>query len=115
MLKQDVVVGKSYVNEVESVIREVAEETDAHQVRFHAFDLATGKLIPVTRQTCHRRQLARWADREASPQEIARTHPYAAADPFNPTFGPFDGGAALDRAKRALTGTPEQLLVARSK
>ncbi len=115
MFKTDIVVGKSYVNEVEGVIREVVEETDAHHVSFNAFDLDTGKLIPAPHQVCHRRQLARWSDREATEQETARTHPYEGGAWFDILFPREHDSEPLEQAKTALTGTPEQLIVARSK
>ncbi len=115
MPKDEIVVGKSYVNEVEAVIRQVVEETDSHHVMLNAFDLATGKLIPVPHQVCHRRQLARWADREATEQETARTHPYEPSAWFDLIFPRPEGTVPLDRAKTALTGMPEQLIMVRGK
>jgi hypothetical protein len=76
MRKEEIVVGKSYVNEGTRIVREVVEEVDDRRVKFNAFDLASGKLIPAQPQVCHRSQLARWADRQASAEETARIHPF---------------------------------------
>ncbi len=77
MLKnQAVAVGKAYVNEGARVVREVVEEVDHHRIKYNEFDLATGNLIASPFRICHKSQLARWADREARPVEIARFHPY---------------------------------------
>ena len=77
MLKSHaIVVGKSYVNERTAQVREVIEEVDDRRVKYNAFDLNTGKLIPAPYQICHKSQLSRWADREARPREISRFHPY---------------------------------------
>jgi hypothetical protein len=77
MLKdKKIIVGKSYVNEDTGTVREVVEEMDGRHIKFNAFDLDTGKLLPAPNQVCHKNQLARWADREARPHEIAKVHPY---------------------------------------
>ena len=76
MRKDQIVVGKSYVNEHASIIREVVEEVDRRHVRANTFDLVTGKLVPTRHKTWRRSQLAVWADREADPVEAARVHPY---------------------------------------
>ncbi|HEX8990967.1 MAG TPA: hypothetical protein VF784_04765 [Anaerolineales bacterium] len=115
MLKQDIVVGNSYVNDTESVIREIVEETDAHHVKFNEFELATGRLRPAPHQICHRRQFARWAQRAASAAEAARTHPYAAEAWLEAQLPPLRGGARLDQVKTAISGAPEQLMLPRPK
>lgn len=78
MLKEEIVVGKSYVNDGSCVIREVVEEVDRRHLRYHSFELTSGRLLPARHQICARGELARWADREADPREIARIHPYEA-------------------------------------
>jgi hypothetical protein len=76
MHKNQIVVGKSYVNDDASIVREVVEEVDSRRVKFNAFELRTGKLIPARPQVCRKSQLARWADRETSQHETARIHPF---------------------------------------
>jgi ABC-type cobalt transport system substrate-binding protein len=76
--KQDIAVGRSYVNESAHVAREVIEEIDRRKVKYNAFDLLDGRLIPAAMQTCRKSELAHWADREAKPDEIARIHPFEA-------------------------------------
>ncbi len=115
MRKEDIAVGKSYVNNKESVLREVVEETDARHVKFNQFQLATGKLIPAPNQISHRRQFARWANREATEAETARTHPYTAEAWLDAESLVPRGGAPLDRVKAAISGATEQLLVPRGK
>jgi hypothetical protein len=74
--KQNIAVGRSYVNEDAHIAREVVEEIDRRKVKYNAFDLVDGRLIPAAMQTCRKSDLAHWADREANPAEIARIHPY---------------------------------------
>ncbi len=77
MLKgQDITVGKCYVDPKGRVAREVVEELDRHRVRFNAFNLITGRLIPAPFQISWKSDMARWAGREASPEELARIHPF---------------------------------------
>ena len=78
MLKEEIVVGKSYVNEGACVIREVVEEVDHHRVKYISFEVESGKLLPARHRTCDRRELRRWADREAKAQGTARIHPFEA-------------------------------------
>ncbi len=100
MLKNNaIVVGKSYVNERTGEVREVIEEVDDRRVKYNAFDLNTGKLIPAPYQVCHKSQLSRWADRETRLHEIARFHPYEPGPWFEevPTREVVD--AQLERTK----------------
>ncbi len=76
MLKERIVVGKAYVNERARVLREVVEEVDERRVKFNAFDLSTGRLLPSRHRTCEKREMASWAQREARPDETARAHPF---------------------------------------
>ncbi len=76
MLKEEIVVGKAYVNERACIVREVIEEMDSRHVRYVAFDLETGKLLPARHSVCGKSELKRWADREAGPRERDRIHPY---------------------------------------
>ena len=75
--KQDIRVGKSYVNEGTGTVREVVAELSRHMVKYNTFDLSTGNLAATPLQVCHAGRLARWADREARQEEIRRLHPYA--------------------------------------
>ena len=102
MLKDPIVVGKAYVNEDARVIREVIEEVDGRRVRFNAFDLATGRLIPAPHRICHRHQLARWAQREASGPETALLHPYERTAQFAALLPRDQGSVELERAKALL-------------
>ncbi len=80
--KQNIAVGRSYVNEAAHIAREVVEELDRRKVRFNAFDLKDGRLIPAALQTIRKSDLARWADREANREEIARIYPFDPAPWF---------------------------------
>jgi hypothetical protein len=106
MRKQQIVVGKSYVNERTGVIREVIAEIDQRHIKAQTFDLATGKLVPTRHNIWDRGQLAHWADRETTPPETARIHPYqreASTDlplPVNQIRTP------LETARTTLEGIP---------
>ncbi len=78
MLKEEIVVGKAYVNERTSLVREVIEEVDNRHVRYIAFELESGRLLPARHSICSKAELKRWADREIEPHEQARIHPYQA-------------------------------------
>ncbi len=99
MLKDEIiVVGKSYVNERARIVREVVEDVDGRRIKFNAFELDSGKLIPSPHQICHKSQLARWADREARPREIAKLHPYDPSTWFEGLPPGEQVGAQLERA-----------------
>jgi len=74
--KQIIAVGRSYVNESVNIAREVVEEVDQHKIKYNAFDLKDGGLIPSAMQVCRKSDMAHWADREATPDEIAKIHPF---------------------------------------
>ena len=80
--KLEVTAGKCYVNEGNGTAREVVEEIGRHKIKFNAFDLATGQLVPRPFQICFKSQMAYWADREATSDEIAKIHPYVPTDWF---------------------------------
>ncbi len=105
MLKLEILVGKSYVNEDASVVREVVEELDGRRIRFNAFDLETGKLLPTRHQVCARRELARWADREANEGEMARIHPFDPGEWFENVPDRQATDAQLERVKASMAQT----------
>ncbi len=100
--KQDVRVGRSYVNEEARIAREVIQELSRHMVRYNAFDLRTGSLLGAPLQVCHAGQLARWADREARPEEVAKLHPYEANPRFENSKTGRDGERDLEVAKAGI-------------
>jgi len=106
MQKEQIVVGKSYVNEHACIVREVVEEVDGRRVKFNTFDLATGKLIPTRHKVWNKAQLARWADREASVPETTRVHPYESGAGFNLLFPPEQAGTSLEHAKATMDKMP---------
>ena len=106
MLKQQIVVGKAYVNEDACMIREVIEEVDEHRVRFNSFELVSGRLAPTRHQVCEKQQLARWAHREASEPERALVHPYAPAAFVEDSFARDRGRVQVERARAAIDGAP---------
>ena len=106
MRKEQIVVGKSYVNEEAGIIREVVAEVDKRHVKANTFELATGKLVPTRHNIWNRGQLAHWAGRETTPRESARIHPFEQAawsDNFSP---PENAGARLAQAKVMLDSDP---------
>ena len=106
MLKEEIVVGKAYVNERASL---VIEEVDNRHVRYIAFELESGRLLPARHSTCGKAELRRWGDREIEPHEQARIHPYQANAPAesNPSAGyhlrPEEARAVADGAPGAHT------------
>ena len=74
--KQNIAVGRSYVNEGAKIAREVVEELDRRKVKYNAYDLVEGGSTPRLSQICRKSELARWADREANPAEISKIHPF---------------------------------------
>jgi len=106
MLKEQIVVGKAYVNARARVLREVVEEVDEQRVKFNAFDLATGRLLPSRHRVCPKPEMAAWAEREADPQETALIHPFEAT-PWEETPAARDDRAVqLEAAKAALQFAP---------
>ncbi len=101
MLKERIVVGKAYVNERARVLREVVEEVDEQLVKYNAFDLKTGRLLPSRHRTCAKDDLAAWAEREARPDEARRAHPFEPGEWKEPE--PSGGGRIdLEAAKATL-------------
>ncbi|HEX2696651.1 MAG TPA: hypothetical protein VHM28_03020 [Anaerolineales bacterium] len=109
MLKrQDVTVGKCFVNERTQIAREVIAEIGRDKVRYNAFDLRTGNLAPEPVQVCFKGQIAYWADREAMPEEIQILHPFDPTAWFENT--PMDEAkqAELEFTKARMLQTVEQ-------
>ncbi len=102
MLKEQIVVGKAYVNDRAQVLREVVEEVDEERVRFNAFELQTGRLLPTRHRTWARSDMASWAQREARPEERALVHPYDAEAGAGASAPATNRGVPLDIAKAAL-------------
>jgi hypothetical protein len=61
-----------YVNDDKNVLREVWKE-QGDVVHWEGFDLATGEALAFS-DHCSRMSMARWANREATPEEAARVH-----------------------------------------
>ena len=106
MLKEEILVGRSYVNEHACIIREVVGEVDRHHVSYNAFDLDSGKLIPAPHRVCHVREMARWADREAQAVETARTHPYESAASVDSLLARGQGARRPEQARAAIDAAP---------
>ncbi len=102
MLKEPIVVGKAYVNERSRVLREVVEEIDEQRIKFNAFDLGTGRLLPSRHRTCGKGEMASWAEREAMPDETARAHPFDPAISQRPDARAITRAMRLEVAKTAL-------------
>ena len=69
LLRRNVAVGKCYVNNERKVAREVVS-SNAETVRFNTYHLQTGNSCGSTSE-CTREEFIHWADREASPTEVA--------------------------------------------
>jgi hypothetical protein len=106
MRKDQIVVGKAYVNEDAGIIREVIEELDEHCVSCNTFELATGVFIPTRHRICHKGQLARWAQREASAPEAALIHPFQPAAEFDGWISGRLNSVKLEDARTALDADP---------
>ena len=70
--RRDVNVGKWYVKDKTRIAREVIALVSRRKVVYNAYDLRTGKLVRTPHQICPSKQLVRWADREARPEEFAK-------------------------------------------
>lgn len=100
MLKEEIVVGKAYVNEGTCIVREVIAEVDGRHVKYVAFELDSGTLLPARHSVCSTRDMQRWADREAWPHEVARMHPFQ-AEMGAPGFDSFERAARPPHEVRA--------------
>jgi hypothetical protein len=103
MRKEQIVVGKAYVNSDETIMREVVEDIDENCILVNGFDLTTGMLLPTRHRIHHRGQLARWACREATEAERASVHPYQAESWYHPLSRYERAGIPLREAKSSST------------
>jgi hypothetical protein len=62
--------GNCYVNENRGTAREVLK-VDHHTVRYNTYELASGRLLGAPHE-CSREEFIRWADREATEDEMFR-------------------------------------------
>lgn len=106
MRKKRIVVGKAYVNEEARVLREVVEEVDDQRIKFNAFDLATGKLLPSRHRVCPAQDMETWSQREATPEEQAFIHPFESAAWPDPWGRPQRGIDPLEVARAAREAAP---------
>jgi len=67
--RQDVTAGKCYVNNARNIAREVLSTKDK-TVRFNNYHLGTGNSCGSAHE-CTQAEFLHWADREATPAEIA--------------------------------------------
>ena len=58
MLKEPIVVGKAYVNSRLRILREVVDEIDEERIKFHSFDLDSGRLLPSRHRVCQKNEMA---------------------------------------------------------
>ncbi len=77
MRAADVKQGHFYVNWSGALMREVVSETGHDTV--HWMDYSLERKKHIGRGICSKRQLARWAEREATAEEIARVSPQGTA------------------------------------
>jgi hypothetical protein len=66
---QDVQPGRFFVNESKGQVREVVQEIAGGGVQWRDYWFKTGQPTNFS-YTCSREHLARWADREATPDEM---------------------------------------------
>lgn len=71
LARRDVRMGICYVHEKARHIREVLEITREQKVVYNVFDMLTGNLLRTPHRICHKSQMIRWADREATPEECS--------------------------------------------
>ncbi len=69
--RRELVVGKGYVNEASNLLREVNAVIDQWTIRYTNYSLATGKLFKSPYLFGKKHQIIRWADREATSEEMA--------------------------------------------
>lgn len=70
----DVQVGKFFV--CAHLVREIVQEEAGENILYYTYLLKTGDPLYETSDKCSKRQIAHWAEREATPQEISlmKTH-----------------------------------------
>jgi len=67
--RQEVTIGKCYVNDARNIAREVVSAND-ETVRFYNYHMQTGNSCGSPSE-CARDEFIHWADREATPAEMA--------------------------------------------
>jgi len=67
--RQEVTIGKCYVNDARNIAREVVSAND-ETVRFNNYHMETGNSCGSPSE-CARDEFIHWADREATPAEMA--------------------------------------------
>lgn len=67
---KDVQVGRFFVNEY--MVREISREGNGDNIFYYSYLLETGEPAHETSDMCSKRQITRWAIREATPIEISR-------------------------------------------
>ena len=67
--RQEVTIGKCYVNDARNIAREVVSAND-ETVRFHNYHMKTGNSCGSPSE-CARDEFIHWSDREATPAEMA--------------------------------------------
>jgi hypothetical protein len=70
--RPEVTIGKCYVNDARNIAREVVSAND-ETVRFYNYHMMTGNSCGSPSE-CARDEFIRWADREATPAEMASLH-----------------------------------------
>ena len=99
--KRDVTVGKCYVNNARNIAREVLS-TNHEAVRFNNYHLGTGNSCGSASE-CTQAEFLRWADREATPAEIANLQTQEMDALFRaPNHEALDRNLELDPAAIAL-------------
>jgi hypothetical protein len=106
MHRDHIVVGNAYVNEQACIVREIIEEVDERRVRFNAFELPTGRLVPTRHHVCEKSQFAQWADREASATERAILHPYGQEQSHAQADGATHGRQDVAAARAMIESSP---------
>jgi hypothetical protein len=95
--------GRFFVNEKKGVVREITADTLDGNVYWRSYELADGRPTGDSLM-CSRERILRWADREATAEEVARLRREAA-----------EAGEIArlkDVAARILAGVPTEMLLA---
>lgn len=70
LLRREIAVGKGYVNEALNLLCEIDAVINRWTVLYTNYDLATGRLHRTPHQIGKKHNLIRWADREATSEEM---------------------------------------------